>query len=129
MPTFDATPCSAVFLFAAWARLLTFFFALIRLYGDMVAAMRGNVALFETRHMTLYGDRGGERVDITQEWKFRMKLQAYKLQAKHTDNPVPRFCPGCYTMSISFCGTKRPTVLPLRLRARVLLGGCHVHRG
>jgi len=46
----------------------------------MVATMRGNIALFETRHMTLYGDRGGERVDITQEWKFRMKQQTCKLQ-------------------------------------------------
>ena len=43
-------------------------------------SMRGNIALFETRHMTLYGDRGGERVDITQEWKFRMKQQTHKLQ-------------------------------------------------
>ena len=49
-------------------------------FRDMVAAMRGNIALFETRHMTLYGDRGGERVDITQEWKFRMKQQTCKLQ-------------------------------------------------
>jgi hypothetical protein len=30
--------------------------------------------------MTLYGDRGGERVDITQEWKSRMRQQTYKLQ-------------------------------------------------
>jgi hypothetical protein len=31
IPAFDATTCSAAFLFAAWARLLTFFFAFIRL--------------------------------------------------------------------------------------------------
>jgi hypothetical protein len=49
-------------------------------YREMVATMRGNIASFETRHMTLYGDRGGERVDITQEWKSRMKQQTYKLQ-------------------------------------------------
>ena len=53
---------------------------LLRNYREVVATMRGNLALFETRHMTLYGDRGGERVDITQEWKFRMKQQTHKLQ-------------------------------------------------
>ena len=47
---------------------------------EVVATMRGNIASFETRNMTLYGDRGGERVDITQEWKSRMRQQTYKLQ-------------------------------------------------
>ncbi|MEA2823952.1 MAG: hypothetical protein QOF03_434 [Alphaproteobacteria bacterium] len=59
-------------------------------YRDTVAAMRGNIALFDTRHMTLYGDRGGERVDITQEWKFRMKLQACKLQRVIDDLEEPQ---------------------------------------
>jgi hypothetical protein len=49
-------------------------------YREMVATMRGNIISFEMRHMTLYGDRGGERVDITQEWKSKMKQQTYKLQ-------------------------------------------------
>jgi hypothetical protein len=42
-------------------------------YREIGATMRGNIALFETRHMTLYRDCGGQRGGITQEWKFRMK--------------------------------------------------------
>ena len=58
---------------------------LLHNYREVVATMRGNIASFETRHMTLYGDRGGERVDITQEWKSRMKQQTHKLQRAIAD--------------------------------------------
>ena len=54
-------------------------------FREMAATMRGNIASFETRHMTLYGDRGGERVDITQEWKSKMKQQTYKLERAIAD--------------------------------------------
>ena len=66
---------------------------LLRNYREVVATMRGNIAAFKERNMTLYEDRGAGPVDITSEWIARMKEQADGLQRVIADleNFTPPF--------------------------------------